>query len=107
MVNRKIFIYGAFLLALLIGTGAAFAADGAEEVATGSKDMLYISAAFGMAMVSSAAAFSMAMAVKSFAEGASRNPGASDKLQFGLIVTLVLIETLALYVFVIIFLKVS
>ena len=108
-MNRKLVIFSVLLIAILLSAGAAFADDNATETTTagGEKDMLYITAAFGMAFVSSVCAIAMSISVKSFCEGVSRNPGSADKLQFGLILTLVLIETLALYVFAIIFMKVQ
>ena len=108
-MSKKLAIITVLFLTLMLGAGAAFAADEGEEGAAGgdnSKSVLYIASAFGMALVSSFGAIAMGIAVKSFSEGVARNPSAADKLQFGLILTLVLIETLALYVLAVLFVKV-
>jgi len=47
-----------------------------------------------------------AKAVAAVAEGTARNPGAADAIRFALILGLALIESMALYTFVIIFVKV-
>jgi F0F1-type ATP synthase membrane subunit c/vacuolar-type H+-ATPase subunit K len=93
---------------MIAGAGVAFAQEEGEhaEGAVDTTNMLYIVSGFGMALVSSVCAIAMSSAVKSFSEGVSRNPGSADKLQFGLILTLVLIETLALYVLAVLFVKV-
>lgn len=98
------------LLFSLAAVGALLAQDGQKATDAGktaSENVaLYIASAFGMAMVSSFGAIAMSISVKSFCEGVSRNPGTADRLQFGLILTLVLIETLALYVLAVLFVKV-
>lgn len=93
---------------MIAGAGVVFAQEEGEhaEGAGDTTNMLYIVSGFGMALVSSVCAIAMSSAVKSFSEGVSRNPGSADKLQFGLILTLVLIETLALYVLAVLFVKV-
>jgi F-type H+-transporting ATPase subunit c len=95
----------------MLGAGAVFAAEqehdqAAADTSSDNTGILYIASAFGMALVSSFGAIAMGIAVKSFSEGVARNPSAADKLQFGLILTLVLIETLALYVLAVLFVKV-
>lgn len=111
---KRILLFGtALILTLLLSAASLPAQDDHSAAAAAAADgggqqmWIYISSAFGMAMVSSFAAIAMSISVRSFCEGVSRNPSASDRLQFGLILTLVLIETLALYVFAIIFLKVA
>ena len=104
-------IISAMLAILLLAAGAVLAQEqNAEHAATtdsGAQIWVFISSAFGMAIVSSFAAIAMGISVKSFSEGVSRNPTAADRLQMGFILTLVLIETLALYVLAVIFVKVN
>lgn len=105
-------IVSAMMAILLLAAGAVLAQeDDAEHAATttdsGAQIWVFISSAFGMAIVSSFAAIAMGISVKSFSEGVSRNPTAADRLQMGFILTLVLIETLALYVLAVIFVKVN
>lgn len=106
---KRILLITAAMLITIALMALPVLAEG-EEDAESSVDVtmwVFIASAFGMATVSSIAAIAMSISVKSFCDGVSRNPSAADKLQFGLILTLVLIETLALYVFAIIFLKVG
>jgi F-type H+-transporting ATPase subunit c len=107
-VKKALFIHVA-LLAMLLLAGPALAAgeQGATGIDVGAQMWLFISSAFGMALVSSCAAIAMAISVKSFCEGVSRNPSAAGRLQTAFILTLVLIETLALYVLAVIFVKVA
>ena len=107
-MNRKLIILSILLVTMLVGAGAVFAEETDAETNSddGGKGILYIASAFGMALVSSFGAIAMGIAVKSFCEGVARNPSAADRLQFGLILTLVLIETLALYVLAVLFVKV-
>lgn len=107
-MNKKLVITSLVMFVMIAGAGVAFAQDHEAEDNGGmdTKSMLYIVSGFGMALVSSVCAIAMSSAVKSFSEGVSRNPGSADKLQFGLILTLVLIETLALYVLAVLFVKV-
>jgi F-type H+-transporting ATPase subunit c len=66
-----------------------------------------ISAGFSMAIASGLCGLAQAKAVASAAEGMARNPGASAAIRFALLLGLVLIESMALYTFAIIFVKVS
>ena len=66
-----------------------------------------ISAGFSMAIASGLCGLGQAKAVAACAEGMARNPGAAGAVRFALILGLALIESLALYTFLIIFIKVS
>ena len=66
-----------------------------------------ISAGFSMAIASGMCGLAQAKAVAAAAEGMARNPGASAAIRFALLLGLVLIESLALYTLVIIFVKVG
>ena len=59
-----------------------------------------------MAIASAVCAIAQGRAVAAACEGVARNPGARPAIQFFLILGLVLIESLALYTFAIIFAKV-
>jgi F-type H+-transporting ATPase subunit c len=59
-------------------------------------------AAIGMAIASGLCALGQGKAVAGAAEGMARNPGATAAIRFALILGLVLIESLALYTFLII-----
>jgi len=66
-----------------------------------------ISAGFSMAIASGMCGLAQAKAVAAAAEGMARNPGAAAAIRFALLLGLVLIESLALYTLVIIFVKVG
>lgn len=66
-----------------------------------------ITAGFAMAIASGLCGLGQARAVAAAAEGMARNPAASAAIRFALILGLALIESLALYTLVIIFLKVK
>jgi F-type H+-transporting ATPase subunit c len=65
-----------------------------------------VTAGFSMAIASGLCALGQGNAVRGAAEGMARNPGAAAAIRFALILGLVLIESLALYTFAIIFVKV-
>jgi len=65
-----------------------------------------ISAGFSMAIASGLCGLAQAKAVAASVEGMARNPSASAAIRFALLLGLVLIESLALYTLVIIFVKV-
>jgi F-type H+-transporting ATPase subunit c len=98
-----------FLLAVLavsLFVPAAFAGqDGGA--ASSSVNWIAITSGFAMAIASAAGGYAQAVATASACEGLARNPGAAAAIRFALILALVLIESMALYTFAIIFLKVK
>ena len=95
------------LLAMVLATPAF-----AQEKAAGGggmteKSWIFISSAFGMAIASALCGLAQARATAAACEGMARNPAASDAIRFALILGLALIESLALYTLVIIFMKVG
>jgi F-type H+-transporting ATPase subunit c len=71
------------------------------------KHWVAITAGFAMAIASGLCGLGQAKAVAAAAEGMARNPAAAAPIRFALILGLALIESLALYTLVIIFLKVE
>jgi F-type H+-transporting ATPase subunit c len=67
----------------------------------------YISSALGMAIASGLCGLAQARAVAAAAEGLARNPGASAAIRFALLLGLILIESLALYTLVVIFVQIK
>ena len=65
-----------------------------------------LAAGIGMGLASGLCALGQGKAVAGAAEGMARNPAATGQIRFALILGLVLIESLALYTFAIIFVKV-
>jgi F-type H+-transporting ATPase subunit c len=66
-----------------------------------------ISAAFAMAIGSAICALAQGKAIASAVEGMARNPGAAKAIQLAMLIGLAFIESLALYVLLIIFLNVK
>jgi F-type H+-transporting ATPase subunit c len=96
-VKTKLFL---IMLALFVFASPMLAAD---APATGSTNWVSFAACFAMAIAAAGCALGMGRAIGSAAEGMARNPGAADAIRGALILGLVLIESLALYVIVIIF----
>jgi F-type H+-transporting ATPase subunit c len=94
-------------IAVVLFVPAAFAAQGAAPAAGGGAvNWVAITAGFSMAIASAGCGLAQAKATAASAEGLARNPGATAAIRFVLILALVLIESMALYTFAIIFLKV-
>jgi F-type H+-transporting ATPase subunit c len=81
-------------------------AQGTGAGTTDHTSWVAITAGFSMAIASGLCALGQGRAVAGAAEGIARNPGAFPAIRFALILGLVLIESLALYTFAIIFVKV-
>lgn len=85
-------------LAMMFLATPAFAADASSPAAWKG-----VTAGFAMAIASGLCALAQGKAVAGAAEGMARNPGAAASIRFALILGLVLIESLGLYTFAIIF----
>jgi F-type H+-transporting ATPase subunit c len=92
-------------LVLLAFASPIFAQTGAPAAAAGT-NWVAITSGFAMAIASGLCGLAQAKAVAASAEGMARNPGAAPAIRFALLLGLVLIESLALYTLVIIFVKV-
>lgn len=68
---------------------------------------IVITSGFAMTIASAVCGYAQAKACSAACEGLARNPGAAPAIRFALILALVLIESLALYTFAIVFLKVT
>ncbi len=92
---------------LLLTAAPAFA-QGAAAVPASEKTIMWvaITSGFAMAIASAACGYAQSVATAAACEGLARNPGARPAIQFALILALVLIESMALYTFAIIFAKV-
>jgi len=94
------------LLAVAFVAPAAFAQTG-EGAMAASTNWVAITSGFAMAIASAACGIAQARATSSACEGLARNPGAAAPIRFALLLSLVLIESMALYTFAIIFAKVK
>jgi F-type H+-transporting ATPase subunit c len=98
-MNVKLFL---ILMALFVFASPIFA-QGTTGTGT---NWVAITSGFSMAIASGLCALGQGKATAGAAEGIARNPGAFAAIRFALILGLVLIESLALYTFAIIFVKV-
>ena len=93
------------LLAFCLLAPVAFAQAPGEAAA--STNWVAITSGFAMAIASAFCGYAQAKASAAASEGMARNPGAAGVIQNMLILALVLIESMALYTFAIIFSKVK
>jgi F-type H+-transporting ATPase subunit c len=103
MKNMK---YVLFLLALLAFASPIFAQTNPATNSADHTNWVAITAGFSMAIASGLCALGQGKAIAGAAEGMARNPAASAGIRFALVLGLILIESLALYTFAIIFVKV-
>jgi F-type H+-transporting ATPase subunit c len=94
------------LLAVAFIAPAAFAQGGAAA-GPESTNWVAITSGFAMAIASGFCGIAQGRAASAACEGLARNPGAAAAIRFALVLALVLIESMALYTFAIIFLKVK
>jgi F-type H+-transporting ATPase subunit c len=108
-MKTKIRHYATALLTVLVVCAAAPAAfaQTAGGAAPDDAKWIAITSGFAMAIASAFCGFAQAKASAAASEGMARNPGAAGVIQNMLILALVLIESMALYTFAIIFIKVK
>ena len=94
-----------FMLVLLFSTATPLLAQGSVEADT--QKWGIITAGFAMALASVGCAMAQGKAIYAACEGLARNPGAAPSIRFVLLLGLVLIESLALYTLLIVFVKVT
>jgi len=94
-----------FVAALFVP--AAFGAQGETAGAGGAVNWIAITAGFSMAIASAGCGYAQAKATAAACEGMARNPGATAAIRFALILALVLIESMALYTFATMFIRVK
>jgi F-type H+-transporting ATPase subunit c len=103
-VKRYVAVFLTVLGTLLVASPAfAQQAAGGGGGSAETTKWVIIGAAFGMAIASAVCGYSQSKAIVAACEGLARNPGARPGIQFLLIVTLALIESMALYTFAIVF----
>jgi len=104
-LNKIFFVIVAVLMAAMpvLAQAPAQAADAGD----GGAGLKAIAAGIGFAIAVFGGALGQSRIGAAACEGAARNPGASAAIRFALLLGLVLIESLALYTLVIIFVKVG
>jgi F-type H+-transporting ATPase subunit c len=102
-MKTKFFI---LMIALMFCAIPMFAQGGAAASGTGGNIWVPVTAGLAMAIASGLCALGMGNSVNGACQGIARNPAAFPLIRFALIFGMALIESLALYVLVIIFVKV-
>lgn len=96
-----------FLLAGLLVAAPVYAQTPGALANPETVKWVAITSGFAMAIASAGCGIAQSKATAAACEGLGRNPGARPGIQFALILALVLIESMALYTFAIIFAKVT
>jgi F-type H+-transporting ATPase subunit c len=91
------------LLAVSLLAPSVFAADSASS----GTNWVLITPGFAMAIASGICGYAQAKATGAACESMARNPGATAAIRFALILALILIESMALYTFALIYLRVK
>lgn len=106
-MKRKFMLVFLTFVGLLLAAPAFAQAGGGQPGGVESHMWIWITSGFAMAIASGACGYAQSKATAAACEGLARNPGARPGIQFSLILALVLIESMALYTFAIIYLKVT
>ena len=91
---------------ILLFATPVFAQAPINTSAPSSVNWVAITSAFGMAIASAVCGLAQGKAISAACEGLARNPGAAPAIRFALLLGLALIESLAIYTLVVIFVKV-
>jgi F-type H+-transporting ATPase subunit c len=97
----------AALAVVLLLAPAAFAQGGAPQAEGSSKGLMFIAAAFGMGIAAFGCGLGQGKIGSAALEGIARNPGAAKSMFTPLILSLAFVETLVLFTFLMIIIKVQ
>ena len=98
---KKLFAFVAMFIGAMTTASLAMAAEGAASGDSNRAVAIAISAGLAVALASIGAAFGQGRVGAAAMESIGRNPNAADKIFLPLVLTLALLEALALYGFVI------
>lgn len=104
-MKRNVLMWLLAIAGLLLAA-PAFAQGAGATAASSTVNWVALTSGFAMAIASAGCGYAQGKAASAACEGLARNPGARAGIQFALILALVLIESMALYTFAIIFIKV-
>ena len=104
-MGRNVALFLTAVAGLLLAS-PVFAQEAAAQGGASAVNWVAITSGFAMAIASAGCGIGQAKVAAAACEGLGRNPGARAGIQFALILSLVLIESMALYTFAIIFAKV-
>jgi len=95
------------LATVLFFAPAAFAQGATPEAGSSSQGLLFIAAAFGMGIAAFGCGLGQGKIGSAALEGIARNPGAAKNMFTPLILSLAFVETLVLFTFLMIIIKVK
>ena len=101
MSKGKLFAFLTPLALVLLYSSSAFAQVAAADNASTTNSMLAIGAAIAMGVAGLGATLGQGRAAAAALEGIARNPGAQDKVQTPLILSLAFMEAIGIFAFVI------
>jgi len=101
----KKFIVLVLALGLVLVAASAFAAEAEAPKAAASGLTAVTAALFAIAIAAFGGSIGMGLSISKAVEGIARNPEASGKIMTTMIIGLALVESLAIYTLVIIFMK--
>ncbi len=104
-MRRNVLMWLTAIAGMLLAAPAFAQVPGGGAAGSG-VNWVALTSGFAMAIASAGCGYAQGKAASSACEGLARNPGARAGIQFALILALVLIESMALYTFAIIFIKV-
>jgi len=104
MTKKMLMLLALFLLASFTLCAQTQGTPGYQSV---NGHWVAITAGFAMAIASSLCGLAQGKAIASAVEGMARNPGAAKAIQLAMLIGLAFIESLSLYVLLIIYTKVS
>ena len=103
---KRFSVFSFIVLVGLLVASPVFAQEAAAG-GGGGHQWVVITAGFAMAFASGVCGFSQSKAIAAACEGFARNPGAAPAIRFALLLGLAFIESLALFTFLIIYMKVQ
>jgi F-type H+-transporting ATPase subunit c len=102
---KRLPAYFLLTFAILLFATPVFAQT--NTTAPSSVNWVAVTSGFAMAIASFGCALAQGKAISAACEGLARNPGAAPAIRFALLLGLALIESLAIYTLVVIFVKVA
>ena len=105
-MRRKLLLFLTVVMGLLVAA-PVFAQTPAAGGSAENTKWVIITAGFAMAIASAVCGYAQSKATAAACEGLARNPGATPAIRFALLLGLALIESLAIYTLVVIFVKVQ
>lgn len=104
MLKKAAWLFSALTTMMLLAP-AVFAQGGAAAAAAGHVDWIDFAAALALGLAAAGCGLGQGRATAAACESSARNPGASGPIRIAFFVGVALIESLTLYVFVIVLIK--